>query len=436
MSAMTQQHPNFPVPEYAKAPSGMPPSNQPDIAIAQDWLHDLDVWVDTNGLIGYDPFDIKQQRLIRAVQPYRLPRRTATFLCDLFPNTLRRLLRVRKTENPKSHALLALARLRLYELTRHGEYLDRVVEHLEWLLEHACPDYSGLCWGYPFRVYARGLDTPPGTPVLVVSAIAGEAMLRAYATTGTSQWLEAARSIAAFMIEDLPRLRHTDGTFCFGYAVGDHRRVHNANLLATQHLFRTWALTGESALKDAAEASLKFSLLRQREDGAWHYGEFSEGELYDENNLRAIDHHHTGFVLRSLLAILDVHAEDAVEKAVNQGFHYYLRRLWGPYGMPVNDYGRYPVDIHACAEAVLCTSTFAARHKNVLQQATMALRWAYWYLRNPRDGAPYYRRYPCYTSRLVCPRWGVAWMYRALAEYLYAMRDAGGDLPPVTGRAW
>lgn len=430
----TKAHP--PLPAYAKAPRGMPPSNQPDVAIAQDWFHDLDAWIDTHGLTGHDPFDIKQHPWMRAVQPYRLPRRASTLLCDLFPNVLRRLLHVPRTENPKSHALLALARLRMHELTHDGSYLDQATGHLEWLLAHGCPDYSGLCWGYPFHVYAKGLDTPAGAPVVVVSSIAGEAMLRAHAVTGEARWLDAARSISAFILEDLPRLRHTDGSFCFGYAVCDHRRVHNANLLAAQCLFRTAAATGDITLLDPAEAALKFSLARQREDGAWPYGEFSQGEPYEEANLRIVDHHHTGFMLRSLLAIQEIRPGEDIEKAVKQGLHFYLNSLWGPYGMPVNDYGRYPVDIHACAEAVLCTSTFAATRKSLLQQATMALRWAYWYLRDPRSGAPYYRRYRHYTSRLVCARWGVAWMYRALAEYLHAMQDAGGDLPPVSGKAW
>ncbi|HNT89356.1 MAG TPA: hypothetical protein PKL84_15950, partial [Candidatus Hydrogenedentes bacterium] len=343
MIATDQHTAPLPVPHYAKAPRGMPPSNQPDVAIAQDWLCDLEAWVHANGLIGHDPFDIKQHPWIRAAQPYRLPRRATTALCDLFPNALRRLLRVPKTENPKAHALLALGRMRLFEITRDEEYLEHAKTHVAWLERHAAQGHSGLCWGYPFRVYAKGLDTPAGTPVLVVSAIAGEALLRAHALTGDARYIEAARSVAAFILEDLPRLRHTDGAFCFGYAVGDHRRVHNANLLAAQHLFRLWAVTREDALREAAEAALRFSLPRQREDGAWHYGEFSENEPYDAANLRMIDHHHTGFVLRSLLAIHEVFPDEDVDAALSRGFRYYLENLWGPYGMPVNDYGRYPV---------------------------------------------------------------------------------------------
>lgn len=397
----------------------MRPSNNPDIALAQEWWGQLDAWLETHGLEGYDPFDVKQHPWIRAAQPYYLPRRATTALCDLFPVGMRRLLRVAPTENPKAFALVSLGAMRMHQLTGGTAYLDRGLAMLDALRERATPGYAGLCWGYPFDIHAKGLDTPRDTPVAVLSAIAGEAFLLAHEITGDPCHLDAASSIAAFLLADLPRMEQDDGTVCFAYTPLDRRRVHNANLLAAAHLIRTGVKTGESPLIEAALPALRFTLDRQREDGAWPYGEYIEGEPYEAGLLSLVDHHHTGFVLRSLHDIHRVRPDSGLLKSLKKGFQFY-QTLLEPSGMPLNEYGAYPVDIHGCAEAILCSSTLSAIFPPAERMAIRALRWAHWFLRNPADGAPWYRKYPWYTSKIVFPRWSAAWMYRAVAEYLCA----------------
>jgi len=396
----------------------MQPSNNPDIALAQEWITALEAWINTHGLTGYDPFDVKQHRIIRAAQTHAASRKVTTALCDLFPKVVRRWLQVPPTENPKAHALTALGTMRLFQLTEDQAYLEKAVNHLEWLRKHPYEGCAGLCWGYPFDVYARGVDTPRGTPVLVVSVIAGEAFLQAYELTKQERHFEAARSIAAFLLHDIPRIEQPDGTFCFGYTPQDRRRVHNANLLAAEHLFRVWAVTGERELAEAAESALRFTLARQREDGAWHYGEFSAEEPYDAGNLRMIDNHHTGFVLRSLHGIQQARPDDNVLEAMRKGFRFY-RTLFTPAGMPRTAHGRYPVDIHACVEGILCPSMLSESVAGGKELATRVMRWTHFYLRDRATSVPYYRKYPGFTSRVVFPRWGVAWLYRGLAEYLF-----------------
>lgn len=398
----------------------MPVFNAADLALGQEWLLALDAWIDRHGLCGWDPFDVKQHPWIRAAQSNYLSRKATTLLCDLFPRASRRLLNIAPTENPKAHALAALGKMRLHEMSGEATYLAAARKHLDWLREHATAGYSGLCWGYPFHIKAKGLETPAGTPILVISAIAGEAFLRAYELQGAAADLAAARSIAAFMLGDLPRMEEADGTCCFAYTPGDRRRVHNANLLAVQHLMRTGAACGEDALTAAAEPALQFTLARQHATGAWWYGEWREGEAYERGILHMIDHHHTGFVLRALHAIHRVTRREDVFKAMDRGFHYYKRHLFtGASLMPINGYGHWPVDIHACAEAILCPSVLAPDILAARGMAALSLRWTYWHLRDPQTMAPYYRKYPFFTSKLVCPRWGVAWMYWALAEYLH-----------------
>jgi hypothetical protein len=397
--------------------------NDPAIALAQEWVCQIDAWFERHGTIGPDPFDIKAHPLMRRLQPYKTPRRCATLACDLFPHASRRLLHIAPTDNPKTHALLALGGLRLFQVTQDEYWLDKARGNLDWLLEHPVTGFAGLCWGYPFAVTGQGLDTPPGTPVAVISAIAGEAFALAHQVTGNDRHLESVRSIAKFMLNDLPRLNGPGRTHCFGYTPGDLRRVHNANLLVVEHLIRAAKLAGMEECPDPAMPALAFTLRAQREDGAWPYGYHDEGDPYEAGLLDLVDHHHSGFVLRSLHAIERALPESVPEKALERGFRFYRTKLIEPSGMPINEYGRFPVDIHACAEAVLCLSALSERFGGCRMPALHAMRWPHQFLRNPKDGAPWHRRYPLHISRITFPRWGAAWMFRAIAEYLYRFQN-------------
>ena len=402
-------------------------SNNPDIALAQEWLNQIDAWFEQHGTVGPDPFDIKTHPLIRSLQKYKGPRRCATLACDIFPHASRRLLRIAPTDNPKTHALLALGGLRLFQVTRDECWLEKARTALDWLLAHPSASFAGLCWGYPFAVTGQGLNTPPGTPVAVISAIAGEAFALAHEVTGDERLLASIRSIARFMLGDLPRLDGPDGTHCFGYTPGDHRRVHNANLLVVEHLIHAARLAGMEECLDPAMPALAFSLKAQREDGAWPYGYHAEGDPYEAGLLNLVDHHHTGFVLRSLHAIETLIPGSVPADVLERGYRFYKTRLNGPFGMPVNDYGRFPVDIHACAEAILCPSVLSERFgSSCWTPAFHAMRWAHQFLRDPRTGAPWHRYYPMHVSRITFPRWGAAWVFRALAEYLYRFQKVCG----------
>jgi hypothetical protein len=136
-------------------------------------------------------------------------------------------------------------------------------------------------------------------------------------------------------------------------------------------------------------------------------------------------------VLRSLNEIAGVAertgALDAprIREAAHKGFAYYETRLLQSDGMPIAAHGRYPVEIHACAEALICPAAFASCEPGALDLAAHSLDWSSRNMRDPRTGFPYHRKYPWFTSKLPCTRWGLAWMYRGVCEYLAAAALAG-----------
>ncbi len=394
-------------------------TNNPDIALAQEWIAQIHHWIAVNGLVGYDPFDVKAHPWIRAAQRRPLLRKATTAICDLFPHASRYLLDVAPTLNPKALALTALGDMRLYQVTGDKAHLTRGLDRLDELRRCACDNHAGLCWGYPFAVHAVGLDTPRDTPVAVVCAIAGEAFLLAHEITREQKYLDAADDVARFMLDELPRLESPGGDWCFAYTPTDRRRVHNANLLVVEHIARTAERLNNDALGDEIGPALNFTLSRQRDDGAWPNGEHIEGDPYEPGLMRLVDHHHTGFVLRSLFRIQKVLSNDGIADALRRGIVRYTK-LIRPNGMPVNEYAAWPVDIHACAEGILCPSALVDVMPGALARALLVMRWTHQYLRDTRSGMPWYRKYPGVAAHIIFPRWGVAWMYRALAEYLYA----------------
>lgn len=410
----------------------------PWLTQATVWLEQLERYLDECDGCGFDPFDVKEHAWIRAAQPYPLLRKATSGLCDLWPNASRALLHVKPQRNPKTFALAALGRLRRFQTTGGGAHLDRARYFLQWLCDHAEPGYSGLAWGYPFDVHAKGLDTPRGTPIAVVAGIAGDAFSVAYRLTGDAAYRDAVVSIAEHLLHDIPRMAQPDGTVCFAYTPGDKRRVHNANLYAVTHLVRAYMVSRDPRFLEHVEPALSFTVRRQHADGSWRYGEYEPGEPFEGTLLTLIDHFHTGFVLRSLYAILQAMEADPdvariapgtarLGEVLDAGYAYYRAHLFAPDGAPVNRYGRYPVDIHTCAESILCPSVLAGRHPGTLPWADRAAAWTYAHLRDAKTGLVYHRRYPFHTSRLVCMRWGVAWVYDALCEYVFRKTAATGS---------
>ncbi len=395
-------------------------TNNPDVALAWEWIEELENWVEENSLVGYDRFDIKDTPLFKKLQSNTILRKLSSGFSEVFPKLSRKIFRVKPTENPKAHALMATGYLRLYQIEKNPEFLKRVERHLTWLRAKRVPDVRGWSWGYPFGYSGKGINVPANTPISVVTAIAGNAFALAYEVTKEETYLQALLEIATYFTETIPYYTLKGGGKCFAYALsGDPRKVHNANLLVAEFLYNVAYLTGENKYREFAEPAVQFSLNHQNEDGSWYYGYWEDSEEVEVPLLKIIDNHHTGFVLRSLYGIYKVNPTDELKSAILKGFQYYVK-LFSDIGQPYYSSEKmYPVDIHACAEGILCPSLLAEVIPSAHVLAVFVLRWSWFYMRNRKTGELLYRRYKYFSSKITFPRWGVAWMFRAIAEYLY-----------------
>jgi hypothetical protein len=112
------------------------------------------------------------------------------------------------------------------------------------------------------------------------------------------------------------------------------------------------------------------------------------------------------------------HGRPAFEEAMLRGHRYYQTNFFTGEGAPKYFHNRtFPIDIHACSQAILHFVAFSSIDPNALERASRTFQWTMRNMAAP-DGSFYYQRHRLWTNRAPYMRWGQAWMLRALAKLL------------------
>lgn len=373
---------------------------------------DLERWIDDNGWAGYDPFDIRGQdwyvRIFGRDDRFSYYARAALYKVEsrLPQVAIRKVLNVKPSINAKAVGLLASAWLTRYMKTRDPNYLQRGERALVWLKENRSEQAA---WGYPFHWNSR-VFFPRGTPSAVVTGIVGDALLTHYEITRDPESLEIAEGISRFILEKLHRPVDRPDMLCFSYTPLDDFKVLNASLFSAALLARLGSILGNQEVLAIASRAAAYVVSEQNPDGSFYYWG-SEAPTH-------IDHFHTGFVLRHLDTVMTSCSANFIEAPLRKGYEFYKARLFEN-GIPKNTpEGLYPIDIHSCAEALLCLSQLAPRFGGEeLIDSTFAFCTD-----QMRHEDGYYvadiRRSIFGERRTEIPylRWGQAWMLLALAR--------------------
>ena len=356
---------------------------------------------------GYDPYDGLNVHPDLAIPLTNRVARTALIqLVKRSPVNIRPLLGIRKEHNPKGLALAIRALL----LLREGGF--EVEDDLNYLTERLIllrsPDYGEACWGYGFDWQSRAFYAPRGTPNVVCTAFAANALLDHHEVTGADYALDLARSSCRFLLDRLNRAEGKRG-FCFSYTPLDRSRVHNVNLLDAELLARVFAIDEELEYREAAEGALGYSLDAQREDGSWYYG--------GSSSQRWIDSFHTGFILVSLRNILRHLDLTAIESGLRKGYRFYADRFFLADSTPKYYHDRlYPIDVHSAAQAVITFIEMAEFMPDANERAARCVDWSIDNLQDPA-GYFYFQKQRFYTIRIPYMRWSQMWMLYALSLY-------------------
>jgi hypothetical protein len=388
----------------------------------------LDGWIEKEAFKGWGVYDALNSPLLKALTfGSRLLGIGWVQLLKQSPINLRSLLGVSKGYNPKGMGLFLASYVRKHQIAGDERHIDRIEFFTRWLKDNVSPGYSGACWGYNFDWPNRGFFAPAGTPTVVNTAFIGLAFLDGHRVidlgaqpTGeealsdsapATGYLSTARSACGFLLDDVNQTRPKPDELCFSYTPLDRRYIHNANLLGAWLLAEVCVETGEPVLAEHALAAARYTARRQRQDGAWLYGEGKRDQW--------VDSFHTGFVLAALKHVAACLKTKEFDDAIARGYRFWKGRMFLPDGTPkYYPESTYPIDVHSVAQAILAFLEFTDRDPEAEE---WAWRVALWGVDHMQDSEGYFhyqiKRY--YRIRIPYMRWSQAWMQRALTELLW-----------------
>jgi hypothetical protein len=391
-----------------------------------DSILKLDGWIERNGWAGYDPYDIQGHPWLLWALNHKsplLPSTAASWIlqvgADRFPCSARKALRIKKEINAKAMGLFASAYLKLFQSTNNVSYFHKAQRCLNWLEQNRNQGYAGYCWGYPFD-WQSVIFIPKGTPSAVVSSICGNAFWDFYKLMGDKRYLNICQRICDFILNNLNISRDEPDRLCFSYTPLDKSHVHNANLLAAEFLIKVARELGNQSWNDYGIKALKYTLDAQNRDGSFYYWALGEKEVYriSENTLKTIDNYHTGFILRSLHSIYKSTQNNLVLKALSNGYEFYRNNLFKDNRIPkLKPDALYPINIHSCAEGILCMSTLSDVFPGASEYAWNVFSWTKQNMQD-KDGYFYHLKTNNRVNKMPYIRWGQAWMMRAMSNLL------------------
>jgi uncharacterized protein YyaL (SSP411 family) len=322
--------------------------------------------------------------------------------------------------------LFARGYLDLYQATGKEEFKEKALYCLEWLVKNPSPGYAGACWGYPFNWQSQ-VFIPLGTPSAVVSSVVGDAFWRAYEVLGDEGYLEICDRICQFFLKDLHIDEIDQGCVCFSYTPGDDFHVHNANLFVAEFLTRVGLSLHQNDYVEWGRRAAEYALREQNPDGSLYYW----GKVQNDHSPDHIDHYHSGFEIRSLYKIWKWTEDSRYLQAAEKYYRFYLENLisrQGGYTLPkMKPDALYPIDIHSCAESLLCNTTLADDFEKARLLLPELSDWiipnmqtdAGWFIYRIEEGKNGERR-----VEIPYLRWGQAWSLHALTcYYLYVSKE-------------
>jgi hypothetical protein len=297
--------------------------------VAELWtmVHKFVAWLERAGYASYDPYDVwgtrygrTARRLYYRKHPLGLIMTAPLILLEVVFPHFRKLL-VGKNRFPTADAQLALAFLNLYDITGAARWLAKARALADDLLTQSVAGYKGLCWGYPFDWQNVSGLMKRSTPHITATPYCYEVFSRLSDLTGDESYREAARSIAAFVFDDLNDTPTGEDSAASSYTPHDHSKVINASAYRAFVLFDAARRFHDEPYRVKASKNLRFILEAQRPDGSWLYALDSPAEAF-------IDHFHTCFVLKNLFKLnRDLQSAD-VAHAVRRGYDWYRHSLF------------------------------------------------------------------------------------------------------------
>lgn len=366
-------------------------------------------WLISRDYSGHEPYDVLNSPYLSAGLLRRPP---LSFALIQFGKRfggirLRDLLRVPASKNPKALGLLLSA---FCDLTRGGQDRWREAAYLKSeLIRLRSPKEPEYCWGYDWDYMSlRGVKLPAFSPNCIASYFCGEALLDMADVFGDREASEMAEGVGRFIISRLNRSVDSSDKLCFSYTPDDYSCIYNSSALAGAYLARLASRESDLEYTSLSRRVMNYLRSQQLSDGGWYYG--------TRRSQRWIDSFHTSYNLCALHEYRDHTGDQSFDDCLMRGHAYYAATFFAADGSPKYFHNQlYPIDIHACSQAILHYCAFADIDPSALNKAVDVFRWTQQNMTAPNE--PYYfQRHRTWTNRTPYVRWGQAWMVRAMGR--------------------
>ena len=365
-------------------------------------------WVQAHQYRAYEPADGNSSIFFPLTAGKVLPMRALQQFVLRTPFNVRPFIGVRPHESAIGRGYMAWGYLVMCRNGAPSPIRDEAKACLDWLMVNRAPGYDEFCWGDPYEYATRSGRRPLGEPLLIWSALIGQAFLEAFDQFQDPRYLAVAESIGTWMLM-LPAER-TDTGRCLSYVAYRQSSIHNSNVMGAAFLARLASVTGNQEACDVARDAMTYTCARQRPDGAWFYAE--------EPKYHWIDNFHTGYNLAALRTYRTATSDCRFDAHLSKGLQYFDANFFEEDGRPKYFHdGTYPVDIQCAAQAIEVLATFSDQQPELLRRA---IKVAEWTMANMQDGDGhfYYRDLGWTRVRTPMLHWGQATMVKALALLL------------------
>jgi rhamnogalacturonyl hydrolase YesR len=380
----------------------------------RDSLDRVILWVRRSNYRAYEPADGNLSFLHRLTGDRVLPMRILQQAVLRSPVNIRPLLGIRRHSSAIGRGYMAWGCAIASSLgDGHGLLEQEAIASLDWLIANRAPRYHEFCWGDPYDYATRSGRRPYLEPLLVWSALIGQAFLEGYERFGQERFLSVATSVRNWILA-LPVERTADG-LCLSYVSYRQSSIHNANLMGAAFLARIGATTGDLDALTVARAAAAYTCARQLSDGAWYYAE--------EPKFHWIDSFHTGYNLWALRKYREYTVDASFDLHLTRGAEYYKSQFFEADGRPRYFHDQaYPVDIQCASQAIETLATLSDDDPECLELARRIAEWTIGHMQDA-DGHFYYRDLGWTKVRTAMFHWGQGTMVKALAVLLANLKS-------------
>jgi rhamnogalacturonyl hydrolase YesR len=365
-------------------------------------------WVQDHRYMGYEPADGNSSVLFPLTGGLVFPMRVLQQVVLRTPVNIRPLLGVRPHESAIGRGYMAWGYLVMCRRVTSPLIRNEAQACLEWLMVNRAQGYDEFCWGDPYDYATRNGRRPYGEPLLIWSALIGQAFLEAFERLGDEQYLHVAESIGRWVLK-LPA-EQTDSGLCLSYIAYRQSSIHNSNAMGAAFLARLGSVMGNAEILAIARRAMLYTCARQRTDGSWFYAE--------DPKYHWIDNFHTGYNLSALKTYRAASNDPSFDEQLSKGAQYFQANFFEHSGRPKYFHDRtYPVDIQCAAQSIETLAFLADEDPEYLKQA---LKTAEWTIANLQAGDGHFRYRDLGWAKVSTPmlHWGQATMVKALAMVL------------------